>query len=72
MALTVRRIMATFRTRSIELFDAWKYAAVDVAHALEVWRSADRPDKRNAHAAYVAALDREAHAAAMLQHGLAG
>ena len=59
-----------FRTRSTELFDAWKFAAIDVALALEAWRSADRPDKRTAHAAYVAALDREAHAAAMLQHRL--
>ena len=64
--------MLSFRTRSIELFDAWKFAAVDVAFALEAWRSADRPDKRNAHAAYVAALDREAHAAVMLQHRMAG
>jgi hypothetical protein len=63
-------MMPKLRTRSIELFDAWKYAAVDVALALEAWRSADRLEKRNAHAAYLAALDREAQAAAMLQHRL--
>ncbi len=58
------------RSRSIDLFDAWKFAATDVELALDAWRSADRRDKRNAHAAYVAALDREAHAAAMLQDRL--
>jgi len=62
--------MPKFRARSIELFDAWKFAAIDVALALEAWRSADRLEKRDAHAVYVAALDREAHAAAMLQHRL--
>jgi hypothetical protein len=62
--------MPFFRTRPTELFDAWKFAAADVAHALDAWRSADRGEKRVAHAAYVAALDREAHAAALLERRL--
>ena len=62
--------MPFFRTRATELFDAWKFAAADAALALDAWRSADRAEKRIAHAAYIAALDREAHAAAVLQHRL--
>jgi hypothetical protein len=62
--------MPLFRSRPTELFDAWKFAAADATVALDMWRSADRTDKRDAHAAYVAALDREAHAAAMLERRL--
>jgi len=46
-----------------DLFDAWLFAEADVALALAAWRCAPRADKRVAHAAYVAALDREAQAA---------
>ena len=62
--------MPRFRTRPTEFFDAWKYAAADAALALDAWRSADRADKFIAHAAYVAALDREAKAASMLERRL--
>jgi hypothetical protein len=46
-----------------DLFDAWMFAEADVALALAAWRCAPSGDKRIAHAAYVAALDREAEAA---------
>jgi hypothetical protein len=59
--------MPLFRTRRTEFFEAWKFAAADAALALEDWRSADRADKRTAHAVYVAALEREAHSASMLE-----
>jgi len=59
--------MALFRTRSTELFDAWTFAAAAAALAFDAWRTAERAEKRVAHAVYVAALDREAHAAAVLQ-----
>jgi hypothetical protein len=62
--------MPFFRTRASDLFDAWKFAAADAAHALDAWRSADRAEKRTAHAAYVAALDREAQAAVLLERRL--
>jgi hypothetical protein len=62
--------MSLFRTRATELFDAWKFAAADAALALDAWRSADRAEKRDAHVAYIAALDREAHAAAVLERRL--
>jgi len=62
--------MPIFRPRTAEFFDAWKFAAADAAVALEAWRSAARAEKRIAHAVYVAALDREACAAAMLEHRL--
>jgi hypothetical protein len=62
--------MALFRTRHTELFDRWKFAASDAALALDAWRSADRAEKRVAHAVYIAALDREAHAAAVLERRL--
>jgi hypothetical protein len=58
------------RLRPAELFDAWLFAETDATLALAAWRSAARAEKHDAHAAYVAALDREAHAAAVLEHRL--
>jgi hypothetical protein len=60
------------QVRPIELFDAWMFAEADAALALATWRSAPRAEKRNAHAAYVAALDRETHAADVLQRRVRG
>jgi hypothetical protein len=56
--------------RPADLYDAWLFAAADATLALADWRSAARSDKRGAHAAYVAALDREAHAASLLEFRL--
>jgi hypothetical protein len=65
-----RRRFELGRLRPADLFDAWVFAETDATLALAAWRSAARSDKPDAHAAYVAALDREAHAAAMLEHRL--
>jgi hypothetical protein len=56
--------------RPADLFDAWLFAETDATLALAAWRSAGQDEKRDAHAAYVAALDREAHAAAVLEYRL--
>ena len=55
------------RIRPAELFDAWLFAEADATLALATWKSAPRDDKGDAYAAYVAALDREATAAGVLQ-----
>ena len=67
---TTRRRFDLGGTRPADLYDAWLFAAADATLALEDWRSAARADKREAHAEYVAALDREAHAAGLLEHRL--
>ena len=58
------------RLRPAELFDAWLFAETDATLALAAWRSAARAEKPDAHAAYVAAVDREARAAAVLEYRL--
>ena len=55
------------RLRPADLFDAWLLAEADASLALAAWTSAGSAAKGDAHAAYVAALDREAHAAAVLE-----
>lgn len=67
-----RRRFDLHRLRPSDLFDAWMFAEADAALALATWRSAPRAEKRNAHAAYVAALDRETHAADVLQRRVRG
>jgi hypothetical protein len=57
--------------RRVELYDAWMLAAAESALALASWRSAQRDEKRDAYEIYVAALDREADAAWLLQAGVA-
>jgi hypothetical protein len=57
--------------RRAELYDAWMLAAAESALALASWRSAPRGEKREAYDRYVAALDREADAAWVLQAGVA-
>jgi len=57
---------------AIELWDAWVFAEVETDLALDTWYSAPREDKLGAHAAYVAALDREEKAADTLALRLAG
>jgi hypothetical protein len=53
------------------LFDAWLFAEADATLALAGWRSAASHDKAAAYATYRAALDREAHAARVLELRLA-
>jgi hypothetical protein len=57
---------------AIELWDAWVFAEVETDLALSTWYRAGTDDKRVAHAAYVAALDREEQAASTLALRLAG
>jgi hypothetical protein len=57
--------------RSTDLFDAWMFAESDASLALAEWSLAPSPEKADAYAAYVAALDREAHAADVLASRLA-
>jgi len=56
--------------RPADLFDAWMFAENDATLALAAWRSAARGEKSDAHTAYRAALDREAHAATVLEQRL--
>jgi hypothetical protein len=65
-----RRRFDLFRLRPADLFDAWLFAETDATLALAAWQSADRAEKPDAHAAYLAALDREAHAAIVLERRL--
>jgi hypothetical protein len=55
------------RLRPAELFDAWLFAETEAALALTAWRSARTAEKADAYAAYLAALDREAQAAKLLE-----
>ena len=50
-----------------DLFDHWVSAEAEAAFALAAWSSAASSMKADAHAAYVAALDREALAARHFQ-----
>jgi hypothetical protein len=65
-----RRRFDLGKLRPADLFDAWLFAETDATLALAAWRAAGRADKRDAHTAYLAALDREAHAAAVLEYRL--
>ena len=67
-----RRRFDLRRLRPADLFDAWMFAEVDATLALAAWRSAPRAEKRDAHTAYVAALDRETHAAHVLHRRVRG
>jgi hypothetical protein len=55
---------------AIELWDAWVFAEVDTDLALDTWYRAHDSEKRDAYAAYVAALDREEQAATTLAERL--
>jgi hypothetical protein len=56
--------------RAIDLFDAWLFAENEAALALGDWSAAPTELKGDAHAVYVAALDREAQAADVLRQRL--
>ena len=49
-----------------DLVDAWMFAEADATLAMAAWRAAPSEEKGDAHAAYVAALDRETEAASLL------
>ena len=70
MAAASRRIRGDIP--AIVLWDAWVFAEVETDLALDTWYGADPEQKRNAYAAYVAALDREEQAAHILALRLAG
>jgi hypothetical protein len=56
--------------RSAPLWEAWKLAASEATVKLRIWLTAPNEDKAQAHAAYLAALDREEHAALVLGNRL--
>ena len=59
------------RVRTDDLFDAWLFAEDDASLALAAWSMAASYEKADAYAAYLAALDREAHAADILEQRMA-
>jgi hypothetical protein len=54
------------RATKMDLWDAWAFAAVECALALEAWTSAPHAEKELGYRSYLAALDREEQAAAVL------
>ncbi len=48
------------------LHDAWSFAAGEATSALHAWMTSDPSGRRDAYAVYVAAVDREERAAAVL------
>jgi hypothetical protein len=54
------------KTRLIDLFDAWVFAAREAELALRAWTSCSSTERADAHAVYRAALDREERAAVVL------
>jgi hypothetical protein len=49
-----------------DLWDAWAVAATDARLALQAWCSAERAERADAYAVYMATLDREEQAARVL------
>jgi hypothetical protein len=67
-AIPIRiRRLALLRLDPLELFDAWMQAEHDASMTLARWRDAEDGAKGDAHAVYLAALDREAHAVDVLR-----
>jgi hypothetical protein len=69
--LTRRARLSLKRLRPAQLFDAWTFADTEASLALAAWRLARAHEKAAAYAAYVAAVDREVHAARLLELRLA-
>jgi hypothetical protein len=67
---TWSRGLALLELDPFELFDAWLQAEHDASITLARWRDAARGGKGDAHAGYLAALDRESHAADVLHRRL--
>jgi hypothetical protein len=59
-----------FGEKPIDLWDAWQFAANEATLRLRIWSTAPHEDKAQAHTAYLAALDREEHAALVLGNRL--
>jgi hypothetical protein len=57
-------------TEPIDLWEAWQFAATEATLKLRIWSTAPSDDKAQAHTAYLAALDREEHAALVLGNRL--
>ncbi|MDX6538546.1 MAG: hypothetical protein QOI71_156 [Gaiellales bacterium] len=55
-----------FDAEPIDLWDEWQFAATEATLNLRIWSTAPSDDKARAHAAYLAALDREEQAALVL------
>lgn len=66
-AVARRTWLGRERPLPVDLFDAWVFAENDAEIALARWWAAPPALKGDAHAAYGAALDREACAAEMLR-----
>jgi len=56
-------VLGTREPRPVEYHDAWTFAAVESALALEAWLSAPPGEKEFGYNAYLASLDREEQAA---------
>ena len=69
--LTRRARLSLRRLRPAQLFDAWTFAETEAALALAAWRLARSHEKAAAYATYRAALEREVHAARLLELRLA-
>jgi cytochrome oxidase assembly protein ShyY1 len=69
--LTRRARLSLRRLRPAQLFDAWTFAETEAWLALAAWRLARSHEKAAAYAAYRAALEREVHAARLLELRLA-
>ncbi len=53
--------------RAVDVGDAWRDAAANVDDAYRRWCAAPRADRSDGHAAYLAAVEREAAAATYLR-----
>jgi hypothetical protein len=67
VARTCAALLRRLVGRDPDLLNAWIEAEKDASLTLARWRNANHRARGDAHAAYVAALDREAHAAEMLR-----
>jgi hypothetical protein len=66
-------VLARFSVRLVSpaaLYDDWLIAETEATLALAAWRAARPAAKPRAHASYLAALDREQHAALVLEDRL--
>jgi hypothetical protein len=59
-------MIGVLEPRASEFHDAWAFAAVESALALEAWLSAAPEEKELGYCAYMASLDREEQAATAL------
>jgi hypothetical protein len=59
-------MIAVLEARVTEFHDAWAFAAVESALALQAWLSAPSEEKELGYCSYLAALDREEQAATAL------